>query len=208
MKTNVDVLSKNIASLRNENIDLNETIIDLQARSMRDNLLFFNFDEGTSFEDRKSENCAEKVLQFCENNLKIDSAATHMKIDRAHRIGPYQHGKKRPIVVKFNFYGDKETVKSSAREKLINSNFRVCDQLPKPIQDRRKKLLPYLIEAKRNGKQANLSYDALYIDRVKYTHDRPPPGPVPELPPRGRREYGSQRPNSAGSNHDHERELP
>ncbi|KAH3696501.1 hypothetical protein DPMN_083966 [Dreissena polymorpha] len=22
----------------------------------------------------------------------------------------------------------------------------------------------------------------LYIDRVKYTHDRPPPSPVPELP--------------------------
>ena len=35
IKTNIDVLSQNIASLRNESIDLNETIIDLQARSMR-----------------------------------------------------------------------------------------------------------------------------------------------------------------------------
>ncbi|KAH3876593.1 hypothetical protein DPMN_000440 [Dreissena polymorpha] len=108
----------------------------------------------------------------------------------------------RPIVVKFNYFGDKETVKSAAREKLKNSNFRVSDQLPKQIQDRRKKLLPYMIEAKRQGKQANLSYDALYIDRVKYTHDRPPPGPVPELPPRGRRKYGGQRSN-AGIHHDH-----
>ncbi|KAH3710075.1 hypothetical protein DPMN_069541 [Dreissena polymorpha] len=125
-----------------------------------------------------------------------------MKIDRAHRIGPYQHRKNRPIVATFNYFGDKQTVKSAACYKLKNSNFR--DQLPKQIQDRRKKLLPYFIEAKRNGKQANLSYDALYIDRVKYNQDRPPPGPVPELSPRGRGEYGGQRPNSTGSHNEHE----
>ncbi|KAH3709558.1 hypothetical protein DPMN_069022 [Dreissena polymorpha] len=124
-----------------------------------------------------------------------------MKIDGAHRIRHYQHGKKRPIVAKFNYFGDKQTVKSAAWDKLKNSNFRVSHQLPKQIQDRRKKLLPYLIRAKRNGKQANLSYDELYIDRVEYTHDCPLSGPVPELPPRGRGDYGGQRLNNTGSHH-------
>ena len=64
MKTNIDALSKNMGSLRNENIDLNETIIDLQARSMRDNLLFFNFDEETSSENRKSKIVPKKFYIF------------------------------------------------------------------------------------------------------------------------------------------------
>ena len=162
---------------------------------IRDNLLFFNVEEETSYESRKTENCTLKVHQFCETKLDIDDAESTIKLDRAHRIGRYEQGKKRPIVAKFNYYGDKVTVKSKARELLEGTPDGVSDQLPKEVQERRKKLIPYLVHARNSGKQASLSHDALYIDRVKYTHDNLPPGPVPDLPPRG----GRGRPNGSTS---------
>ena len=151
---------------------------------MRENLLFYNIPEENSFEQRKNENCIEKVLEICKNDLQIGGDASNFKIDRAHRIGRYEHGKSRPVVVKFNFFGDKLAVKEAARTRLRGSPLSVSEQYPKAIQDRRKSLIPYLVQARQQGKDASLSYDALYIDRVRYTHDRPPSGPVPELPPR------------------------
>ncbi len=138
----------------------------------------------------------DKIHQFCEHQLHIDDPVNKIKIDRAHRIGQFAQGKKRPIVVKFNFYGDKLEIKNKIHELLPTSNYRVSDQFPKEIQERRRKLVPYLIQARKDGKQASLSYDTLYIDRVKYTYDHPPPGPVPEMPNHGprnnlRRETGS-----------------
>jgi len=174
-------------NLKSENTLLSENIFDLQARSMRDNLLVFNFDEEKSFKTRKAENCINKIIQFCERDLHIENAADNIKSDRAHRVGHFEEGKKRPIVAKFNFYGDKLNVKANAREHLSNTSFRVGDQYPNEIQDRRRKLVPYLVQARQAEKVANLSYDTLYIDRVKYTHDHLLQGPPPTLPPSGPR---------------------
>ena len=148
----------------------------------------------------RAETQKNALIKFCDFAKMSIANATEMKIDRVHRLGRFERGKRRPIVAKFNFYGDKVKVKDTARDKLnSNSGPRVGDQLPKPIQERRKKLIPYLVEARQNGRQASLAYDTLYIDNVRYTHDRPPPGPVPELPPRGRRDYGTQRRDNPGS---------
>ena len=124
------------------------------------------------------------IGNFCDSELDTENAAEKIKIDRAHRIGRYERGKRRPIVAKFNYYGDKVNVKDRAREHLTGTSFRVADQLPKVVQERRKKLIPYFVHARNNGKEVSLSHDALYIDHVKYTHDNLPPGPVPDLPPR------------------------
>ena len=72
--------------------------------------------------------------------------------------------KKRPIVAKFNFFQDKTSIKQCAYTELKNSPYRVSDQYPKAIQDRRRALIPHLIKAKENNKKAVLSYDKLYID--------------------------------------------
>ncbi|KAH3803810.1 hypothetical protein DPMN_098376 [Dreissena polymorpha] len=45
----------------------------------------------------------------------------------------------------------------------------VSDQFPKTVQARRKSLLPAMINAKKSGKSAYLSYDKLYIDNKMYT---------------------------------------
>ena len=96
-----------IGKLHRENTELTEEIFDLESRSMPDNLLFCNVDEEDSFETRKSENCTGKVLTLCDNELQMEDSANNIKIDRAHRVGHYEHSEKRPIIVKFNLFGDK-----------------------------------------------------------------------------------------------------
>ncbi len=148
-------------------------MLDVQSRSMRDNLLFFNFDELPIPRDRASEDCSQTIFNFMTTDLEL-SNVTDIKIDRAHRIGNFQNGKKRPIVVKFNYHQDKMLVKKSAFDKLKDSNYRVSDQYPKEIQERRRKLIPVLIQAKNDNKRAVLSYDKLYIDGVLYKPDASP----------------------------------
>lgn len=65
-----------------------DDVTDLKARSMRGNLLFFGFPEKETVEDRTSEDCAQTVLDYCENTLKIPNARDNIKVERAHRLYP------------------------------------------------------------------------------------------------------------------------
>ena len=94
-----EIITTNMKKMDNDKGRLNETILDLQSRSMRDNLLFYGFTECRDRDERSTENCEEKVRSFCEKELKIDMG--QVKVDRAHRIGRYNADKTRPIVVKF-----------------------------------------------------------------------------------------------------------
>ena len=148
-----------------------EDILDLQARSMRDNLLFMGFPECETVESRKNENCTKIIFDFCHDVLKIPDAHESIKIERAHRLGKFNRNKSRPIVVKFNHFPDKMSVKSRAYEHLKGSDYRVVEQLPKGIQDRRRILGESMKKARDAGKTASLSYDKLYIDGKVYTVD-------------------------------------
>ncbi|KAH3853724.1 hypothetical protein DPMN_096256 [Dreissena polymorpha] len=79
--------------------------------------------------------------------------------------------KKNIILLTGDFNAKIGSVNRGYRKYLIGSS--VSDQFSKAIQDRRKKLIPYLVQARQQGKDASLSYDVLYIDMVRYTHDRP-----------------------------------
>ena len=147
-----------------QNENLKEEIVDLQGRSMRDNLLFFGFEECRTSEDRANEQCINKILQFCEAQLGIQNAKEKVKIDRAHRIGRFTNDSRRPIVVKCNFHQDKLLVKKQAYEKLKETSFRVSDQYPRTVQERRKALIPHLIKAKQDGKRAVFNYDKFFIN--------------------------------------------
>lgn len=170
-----DELARNLKSVSEENERLSEQLLDLQARSMRDNLLFFNISECQTREERMGEDCVAKILEFCETKLDI-TGAKDIKIDRAHRLGSFKNDKTRPIVVKFNYFQDKVNVKKQASDKLRNTSFRVSDQYPKEIQDRRRALYPAFAQAKGQGRKAVLSYDKLYIDGNMYSVNNPPPG--------------------------------
>lgn len=167
-RTRVAKLSADIIEVQKLNEGLSEEVIDLQSRSMRDNLLFFGIGEYTTPKERQEEDCITKILTFCTDVLEMPDARDKIKIDRAHRIGQFSANKKRPIVVKFNYFQDKLTVKRKAFELLKESPFSVADQYPKAIQERRKELYPKLKEARLQKKEAFLNYDTLYINGQKF----------------------------------------
>jgi hypothetical protein len=159
MKAEID----QIQLLRRDNGELRESIIDLQARSMRDNLLFFGLPE------ENEENCARTVTAFCKDKLDI-AEADDIKFDRAHRLGAKRQGngvRPRPIVVKLNSYTDKETIKSKG-PLLRGTNFGVRDQYPREIVSRRNELYPIMRRERERGKNCRLVRDKLYIDGVEF----------------------------------------
>ena len=78
---------------------MNNSLIDLKARSMRDNLIFYNMPEN------KDENTTDVIFALLESKFGMKEAKSKVKIYRFHRLGRKREGnsKPRPIVAKFNY---------------------------------------------------------------------------------------------------------
>ena len=144
--------------------DLKAQVLELQCRSMRDNLIFFGIlkEKGKTDED-----CVRKILNFIEEQLDIEAASIHIKLHRAHRMGRFNPTKVRPIVAKFAYYPDRERVRKSAG-KLKNTSYGINQQFPKEIMDKCRKLVPIMKDARVKGKDAYITVDKLYINGVLY----------------------------------------
>ena len=118
---------------------------------------------------KQGENCSELVYEFCEKLLKIDDPKSKIQIERAHRIGIRKPDKIRPIVAKFVLSEHKDIVKSAAssfdlKVPPYNGAFRVTDQLPQEVLERRKELIPKMISERNKGNRASLVRDKLYVN--------------------------------------------
>ena len=87
---------------KNDKVDkLEKRIIDLQARSMRDNLVFYNIQETESVEEEITSQSL--VLDVIKSKLSI---AENVRFERVHRMGSKfsRNGERRimPIVAKFS----------------------------------------------------------------------------------------------------------
>ena len=66
--------------------ELQAKVLDMQCRSMRDNLIFYEIPEARGETD---DDCVHKVLKFIEDDLEIVNATRDIKLHRAHRMGRY-----------------------------------------------------------------------------------------------------------------------
>ena len=104
--------TERINKIETDNIALPNSVIDLKARSMRDNLLFYNMPE------QSDENTTAMIHNLLEEKLGFEDAAMKIKIDRSHRLGKKKQGeiKARPIVAKFNYHQDKVSIMQNAKK--------------------------------------------------------------------------------------------
>ena len=118
-----DETRQRIEKLEKDNAILNNSVIDLKARSMCDNLIFYNIEE------HEHENTTDIIHKPLEE--KIQDAAMKVKIDRSHRLGRRRErtDKPRPIVVKFNYHQDKEHIRFNAK-KLKGTRIGISEQYP------------------------------------------------------------------------------
>jgi hypothetical protein len=141
-----------LEKLEQMNYLLNNRVIDLQARSMRDNLIFYNIKENTT----------EVIQNLIESHFGIEDAKM-MKIGRSHRMGKQRGTKPRAIVAKFNYFPDKVRILANAR-KLKGTGIAVSEQFPEEIVAIRKRLYPEMKKARDAGRKSELVRDKLYID--------------------------------------------
>ena len=163
LKKSVNTLTVQMESVSKENKQMKDTIIDLQCRSMRDNLIFTGIPEQPSGVIPDPE---QAVKDFIINQLKIPSdTANQITFHRVHRLGVVnkEHPGPRPIIAKFEHYKQKEEVKMQG-VKLKDTHFGMNDQFPKIINDRRKVLFPLRKKFRDDNKKAVISVDKLYVD--------------------------------------------
>ena len=152
-----------IVELEEANLRLHESVVDLKARSMRDNLLFFNVEE------EEKENTDEKIFQILEEKLEIPDARNKIKIDRTHRVGRKRNAQRKPraIVVKFNYFRDREFIRQNAR-KLRGTRIGIAEQFPEEIEKIRQTLYPEMKKAKAAKQRVRMVRDKLFINGVEF----------------------------------------
>jgi FtsZ-binding cell division protein ZapB len=166
-KANQAEAKKKIEKLEQDNTTLRNKIVDLQARSISNNLLFFNIPE------RDQENTTEMIHELLETKMEIHDARNKVKIDRSHRIGRKRERNQKlcPIVVKFNYHQDREYVRLNTK-KLKGTKIRVSEQFPEEIESIRKTLYPELKKARAEGKRARIVRDKLIIEGQVFHNNR------------------------------------
>ena len=152
-----------IQKLERENFDLKDRLVYIESQSRRDNLLFCGFAETAG---ETSSDCERKVRGL----FKRMGLNENLRIARCHRKGTSFPGRQRAIIVKFEFFEDRQKVWFS-RKNLHGSNKFINEDFPIEIENRRKKLYPILKAARKfehyKGK-VNIVFDKLYVNNMVY----------------------------------------
>lgn len=162
LNTEVEELRKKIGENEKEIKLINDRYLYQEVYNRRENLRFLGFPEATGNEEVAS----ETVYQFLERELELD-AVRDIEFQRVHRIGKKKAGAVRPIIARFLRFPDRERIFRRALEVRDVTEVRVFTDLPKEIQERRKKQWPKLKKAREEGKVASFDRkepDKLYID--------------------------------------------
>lgn len=160
-KTNSSVIENTASNIKADLAKTKDDLLDLQTRTMRDNLVFFNIPEKPN---EKPEETEQILYEFIEHDMKLDSEqAKNISFERVHRSGPIDKKKHRKIVAKFSFHKEREIVRSHSKN-LKGTNFFVREQFPTEVIEARKRLYPVYQEAKKNNQRASLVVNRLYID--------------------------------------------
>lgn len=131
-------------------------LLDQEARSRRDNVVVFGIKE------EEKEDCKVKMRELFKKECKVEKE--YINIHRAHRLGPERPNmdtNPRPIIVKFHDYNDKLLVKQG-RDNLPK-DVKIADDLPGPIRDAQRSLLPELKQAKDDHQKAYIRFPASLV---------------------------------------------
>ena len=150
--------------------EVKDNLVKLEGYSRRHNLKFFGIREN-NYETKFD--CKRIILQVLLNsNIRLHPKA----IETAHRVGPKQHYKERPITVKFFHLGEKDLVLAKSEHIWYSTRIRIEEDYAAKIEADRKVLKPILTAASKridaNGKReysANLNMDKLKLNNKVYT---------------------------------------
>ena len=165
-------LMKSIVIKQDETIStMNRRIVDLEARSMRSNVLIHGIGELQN----------ENVTSIVHKVISQLGFKQTLEIERAHRLGMRQQGLKqssRIIVVKFLRYTDAVQVIDAGRNLPKGAGLlRITPQLPTEWVEKRRELGRKADKARESDKNATIKItkDKLYINHELQKDDIPTP---------------------------------
>ncbi|KAJ8362218.1 hypothetical protein AAFF_G00388660 [Aldrovandia affinis] len=167
VRVEVNELKRQTTELRAEKVQMANVILDLQCRSMRDNIIIHGVPEQGKETYQQSEEVAKS---FLKDELKMwPSEAEAIRFSIVHRLGRAKAGLQppRPIVAKTVDLKMKSSIMAKGRE-LKGSKYSITDQFPPEILRRRRLLSPIMTEARKSKKKVRLSIDKLFIDGILY----------------------------------------
>ena len=171
----ISQLSEITESMQTEIVQINHTmsqqqfrIIDLEARSRRNNLLFFNIAEA---EQESDTDCERALLDFFATQLKLsEDQLSRVVFQRVHRLGRPRRGvapngqpwKSRPVIAGFRDFKCKQDILFSASE-LKGTQFAIREDFPAEIRSARGKLWDEFKSAKSQNLRARIVYPAKLV---------------------------------------------
>ncbi|CAJ1055550.1 uncharacterized protein LOC119127540 [Xyrichtys novacula] len=169
LRMEVNTLKKLTADLQQKNHKMSNDILDMQSRSMRDNIIIHGLPETQKETYQSTE---QLVKTFMKSTLKMEEREVDaIRFSRVHRVGQAESSrqKSRPIVAKVVDTKMKISIMGRGKE-LRGTNYSISDQYPPEILRRRRLLHPVMTEVRKNNKKARLVTDKLYIDGKLYSN--------------------------------------
>ena len=146
--------------------DLRLQLLNYEVYSRRENLRFYGIPETD-----EEENTEAVLKAFLEKELNVENTQ-YIEFQRVHRVGKRDRntGKPRAIIARCLRFKDRENLFSCRRNINSESNFGIGPDLPKQVIDMRKRLIPKMVQARKDGKRAAFSRIEpykLFIDGVE-----------------------------------------
>ena len=156
--------------LQHENSRLQKQQDSQESYSKRDNLLIHGIVDDGSDDDNT---CSRLTRDFFVQNLNISKHdADKIVFVRCHRVGKKSPTVKRPMIVRFQCYADRQLVWNT-RFHLKNKAFSLHENFASGVEYRRKLLYPIMSKARKSDKYQRiyLNGDILKINGRDYTVD-------------------------------------
>ena len=160
----ISELTKRLKQIESEKSYSEELVSKLKCDELKNNLLFFKVKDS---EVETPKTCKETILEIMQDKMEITNAKEYIQLDSVERLGKFKAEKTRPVLVKFNKFEQRESVRKAC-PKLKGTTIGVSPHYPKDIADKRKALSNVFKEARKSGKKAYFKYDKLYIDEKEY----------------------------------------
>ena len=122
--------------------------IDLEARSRRNNILFYGLREN------RLENCKDIICEFTSDRLNVN--VYEQDISRAHRVGRFDRRRDRPIIVAFESYCMTDSIIKQGHL-LKDTEYGISRDFPLEITRARRTLWPEYKQQKAKDPSARVA---------------------------------------------------
>lgn len=171
LKRHMQSLERECVILRDENKTLKGNTESLELYSRKDNLVATGIKDTPNETDQQ---CRDALHLFFQSQLGIrKEAAIQIQFVRCHRLGTYEHGKCRPVIMRFYKYDERQMVWGQCKNLRGKWPYTLSEDFPKSMASRRRLLYPIFKLAKDSKKYQTVSLrqDKLYLNRTQYTVD-------------------------------------